>query len=349
MPGTVTAGGASSCAVMAGGALLRLGRNLIRRLRCVGTGLPVVTAALMASQAAARAHSSSPLRSITKRHSDQPAENVWSDVARRSGCSMKSIPLAISPAMMTSAGFTRFTTDATARPSNSPVRASPSKTTGLPASASRKMSWKSRMSMPGSRSRNAATTAWSDTTASRHPRLPQPHKGPSGSNGRWPSSPADPDVPTCSRPPRTRPQPSPRPIVITARSSTQRPAPSQCSPAASALTSFKVTVGKPVARATVELTSTWRQPRMCESTTNRPSTTWPPTPMPNPITRASAASTNSSPRRVNAWAISATMPSTPSGSRELSGRLSATMTPPAMSVTAPVSFSGPIFTPTARW
>ena len=88
------------------------------------------------------------------------------------------------------------------------------------------------------RSRAQATTAGPRATASRQPRPPQPHGGPSGSTTRCPTWPALPL--RAAEHPAAGYQPAADPVDTTmpSRSSTPRPAPRQCSPTATATASL---------------------------------------------------------------------------------------------------------------
>ena len=64
----------------------------------------------------------------------------------------------------------------------------------------------------------------------RHPRLPHPQRGPSGSMVIWPTSPAMPSAPCQILPSKTKPPPTPVPRVMKQKSCTSLPAPIDFSP-----------------------------------------------------------------------------------------------------------------------
>src|SRR6266702_53327 len=121
--------------------------------------------------------------------------------------------------------------------------------------------------------------------ASRQPSSPQPHwRGAPPRSGRTftcPSSPARPRCPSCSRPPRMRPDPTPEPTKTSTASSNPRAAPKRRSPQAAVERSFAMRTGTARRAASSAPNGTSRQPRLgAHSTTPVRPRHWPATPTP---------------------------------------------------------------------
>ena len=84
-----------------------------------------------------------------------------------------------------------------------------------------------------------------DAYCSKHPRIPHPHKCPSGTILICPSSAPIPKAPRNSDPPSISPPPTPVPKVNNIKSLRPRPAPNLNSPQAAALASFSRTIRFP--------------------------------------------------------------------------------------------------------
>ena len=95
-------------------------------------------------------------------------------------------------------------------------------------------------------SRAWRSSALPDAYCSKHPRAPHPHKCPSGTTRKCPTSAAVPNAPRCNSPLTTIPQPIPVPIVSSTMWLCARPAPNFASPHAAALASFSITIGRPM-------------------------------------------------------------------------------------------------------
>ncbi len=121
-----------------------------------------------------------------------------------------------------------------------------------------------------------------DAYASRQPVRPHAHSRPGLRTVMWPNSPPSPVAPRCSRPPTSKPPPTPVERVRYSMVSDSRPCPKRYSPSAAADASFSSRASTPNSERAMSTIGMSRQPGRCSGRTSTPrdESSGPPQPIP---------------------------------------------------------------------